>query len=100
MQSDEEFTVTRELRGRAILPDGPASSGEPSDVAEVATMERERAGVAVSLDSGLEFAVERSRLDEPFTMQTRELVITKTSAIPLVTFKAARVCSRDDSVAR
>jgi hypothetical protein len=100
MRSDEEFTVTRELRGRATHPDGPASSEEPSNVVEEATMENKRAGVAVSHDLGLEFSVERSRLDEPFAMQTRELVIKKTSAIPLVSFKAARVSSPDDSVAR
>jgi hypothetical protein len=100
MRSDEEFTVTRELRGRAILSDSPASSGEPSNIVEEATMENERAGVAVTQGLGLEFSVERSRLDEPFAMQTRELVIKKTSVIPLVSFKAARVSSPDDSVAR
>ena len=96
-RSDEEFSVTRELRGRAILPDAPASSGEPSNVVEGGD---ERAGVTVSHDLGLEFSVERSRVDEPFAKQTKELVIIKTSVIPLVSFKAARVCSPDGSVAR
>jgi hypothetical protein len=98
-QSDEEFTVTRELHGRAILP-GAASSPEPSNKADGDGMESERAGVTVSHDLGVEFSVERSRLDEPFDKLTKELVITKTSVIPLVSFKEARVSSVDKSVAR
>jgi hypothetical protein len=119
MRSDEEFTVTRELRGRATLAGGQASSGEPSNVAEGGPMKNEqtgvsvpydlhaeggspdsRAGVVVSHDLGLEFSVERSRSDEPFAMHTRELVITKTSVIPLVSFIGGRVSSSDGSVAR
>ena len=103
-QSDEEFavsqfTVSRELRGRAILS-GPASSPEPPIKANGDGMESERAGVTVSDASGVEFSVERSRLDEPFDKLTTELVITKTSVIPLVSFKDARVSSVDKSVAR
>jgi hypothetical protein len=119
MRSDEEFTVTRELRGRATLAGGQASSEEPSNVAEWGPMKNEqievlisynlhadgcssalRAGVVVSHDFGLEFSVERSRSKGPFAMHTRELVITKTSAIPLVSLIAARVSSIDGSVAR
>jgi len=99
-RSDEEFTVTRDLRGRAILADGPASNGKPSSMAEGETMESERAGITVSHDLGLEFSLELSRLDGLFAIQTRELVINKTSVIPLVSLKAATVCSPDDSVAR
>ncbi|KAF8500418.1 hypothetical protein F5888DRAFT_1387107 [Russula emetica] len=98
-ERDEEFTVTRELRGCGILP-GAASSPEPSNKAEGDGAESERAGVTVSHDLGVEFSVERSRLDEPFDKLTKELVITKTSAIPLVSFKEARVNSLDKSVAR
>lgn len=104
IQSNEElavsqFTVTRELRGRAILPD-PASSPEPPDRADGDGMESERAGVVVSDASGVKFSVERSRLDEKFDKLTTELVITKTSIIPLVSFKEARVSSVDQSGAR
>jgi hypothetical protein len=98
-QSDEEFAVSRELRGRAILS-GPASSPEPPIKANGDGMESERAGVTVSDASGVEFSVERSRLDEPFDKLTTELVITKTSVIPLVSFKDATVSSVDESVAR
>jgi hypothetical protein len=103
-QSDEEFTVsqftvTRELRGRA-LPPGPDSSPEPPQKADGDGMESERAGVTVSDDLGLEFSVERLRLDEPFDKLTTKLVIEKTSGIPLVSFEAARVSSVDKSVAR
>ena len=96
-RSDEEFTVTRELRGRATLPDAPAGTGEPLNMVEEGD---ERAGVTVSHDLGLEFSVERSRLDEPFAKQTKELVIIKTSVIPLVSLKAARVCSPNGPVDR
>ena len=104
-QSDEEFTVTqftvtRELRGRASILPGAASSPEPSNKADGEGTENERAGVTVSHDLGVEFFVERSRLDQPFDKLTKELVITKTSAIPLVSFKEATVSSVDEPVAR
>ena len=88
-----EFTVTRELRGRAILPGGSAINGDVEGMEEGGGT-----GITVSDESGLEFLVERS--DVLFPMQTRELVITKTLAIPVVSFKAAKVYSLDDSVAR
>jgi len=91
--NDREFTVTRELRGRAILPGGSAINGD------VEGMEGGGGtGITVSHESGLEFLVERS--DVLFPMQTRELVVTKTSVIPLVSLKTAKVYSLDDSVAR
>jgi hypothetical protein len=55
-------------------------------------------GITVSHESGLEFFVERS--DVLFPMQTRELIITKTSALPVVSFETAKVYSLDDSAAR
>jgi hypothetical protein len=88
--NDREFTVIRELRGRAILPGG---FGDGEGTEEVGGT-----GITVSHESGLEFLVERS--DVLFPTQTRELVITKTSAMPLVSFKAAKVYPLDDSVAR
>lgn len=94
-----EFTVTRELHGHATLPT-PASSSEPSNKADGDGMESERAGVTVSHGLGIEFSVERSRSDEPFGKQKKELVIKKKSAIPLVSFKEARVSSVDKSGAR
>ena len=120
MRSDEEITMTRELRGRAVLADGPARNGDLSNMAKEGPNETEhagvpfsldlpaeasalpdlRAGVLVSHDLGLEFFVERSHLYEPFAIQSRELVITKTSVIPLVSLIAARVRSQDNSVVR
>src|SRR5216684_5581754 len=91
-QSDQEFTVTRQLHGRAI-PTGQPSSPEPSNKAEGDAMKSGRDCVTVSHDPGIELSVEHSRLDEPFGSQTKELVITKTSDIPLVSLKAIRVCS-------
>ena len=88
---DREFTVIRELRGRAILPG-------PKNVEGMG--EGEGTGITVSHDSGLEFSVERPRSDGPFPTQTRELIITKSSKTPLVSFMAAIVRSPDDSVTR
>jgi len=90
---DREFTVTRELRGRAIFPGGFAINEDVEG-----TEEGGGTGITVSDESGLEFLVERS--DVLFPVQTRELVITKTSAMPVVSFKAAKVYSLDDSMAR
>jgi hypothetical protein len=87
-RNKKEFTVTRELRGRAIVPGSSAIYGDVEG-----TEEGEGTGITVSHESGLEFLVERS-------MQTREFVITKTSVQPLVYFKAAKVSSLNDSVAR
>ena len=89
----QEFTMTRELRGRAILPGGSAINGDVESTGEGAGT-----GITVSHESGLEFMVERSNV--LFPMQARELVITKASPIPFVSFKAAKVYSLDDSVAR
>ena len=98
--NDQEFTVVRELRGCAILAGGPTSSGGTPNTVGEDTTESKGTGIAVSHDSDLEFSVERSSPDEPFAQQTKELVITKSTVIPSVFFKAARVCSPDDFVAR
>jgi len=97
LQSDEEFTVTRELRGHAVLTQ--TSSPETSNKAEEDTTDSEHAGITVSHDLGIEFSVERSLLDESFAKQTKELVISKT-LVPLVSLKSARVGSSDGAVSR
>jgi hypothetical protein len=93
----EEFTVARELRGHATLPGGQASSGGSSDAVDGSenTMgsELEGTGIFVSHDCGLQFSVERPRSYETFATQIEFLVITKTSASPLVTVKAVEVYS-------
>ena len=95
--NDREFTVTRELRGRAILPDRPATNGDGPHSAE--DMEDgEGTGINVSHDFGLEFSAERPSSDEPFTAQSKELIITKSSNTPLVSFTTATARSLDDSV--
>jgi hypothetical protein len=91
-RNDREFTVARELRARAILPGGLPISGDVEGAEEGGG-----AGITVSDESGVEFLVERS--DMLFPMQTRELVITKTSAIPVIFFRAAKISSLQDSVA-
>ena len=121
MRSDDEFTMTRELRGCAVLADAPARNGDPS-MAKEGTKEIERAGVPLSLDLhaevselpdlragisvshglGLEFSVGRTSKRGPFAIQTREIFITKTtktSIIP-VSLTSARVSSPNGSVDR
>lgn len=99
-RNDQEFTVERELRGLATLIHGSSSGGGPSPTVDGETAGSEGAGIAVSHDFGLEFSVELSRLDEPFAQQTKELIITKSTILPSVLFKTARVLSRDGSVSR
>lgn len=94
---DREFTVTRELRGRAILPGGWAVNGDvPDNVEDLG--ESENTGITVSHDFGLEFSVECPWSDELFKTQTKELIITKTSKTPLVSFITAVVRLPDDFV--
>ena len=60
--------------------------------------EGEGTGIIVSHDFGLEFSVECPWSDEPFATQTKELVVTKSSKTPLVSFITAVVRSPEDSV--
>ena len=96
---DQEFTVIRELRGRAILPFSLAINRDaPNNVEDMG--EVEGTGITVSHDFGLEFSVECPRSDEPFPTHTKELIITKSSETPLVSFITAIVRCPDESVAR
>jgi hypothetical protein len=98
--NDQEFIVERELRGRAVLVHGSSSGGGPSTTMDEEPTGGEGAGIAVSHDFGLEFSVELLRLGEPFAQQTKELIITKSTAHPSIFFKGARVLSRDGTVSR
>lgn len=98
--NDQEFIMERELRGSAILIHGSNSGGGPFTTVDEETTGSEGAGIAVSHDFGLEFSVELSRLAEPSAQQTKELIITKSTVLPSVFFKTARVLSRDGSVSR
>ena len=86
-QNGREFVVLRELRAQATLPSIPASACS------------EGTGITVSHESGLEFSLERAQSDAPFATQTLELVISKSSAKPWVSFEGVRVHSPDDFVA-
>lgn len=100
--NDEEFTVSRELRGYANPPGGPASSGGPSDAVDdsenTTRSQLEGTGIFISHDFGIQFTVERPRSYEPFATQTERLGITKTSASPLVSFKAVGIYSSDNAM--
>jgi hypothetical protein len=76
-QNDQEFIVTRELRGRAIHP-----------------------WIGISPESGLEFLVERQRSDVPFAIQTRQLVISKSSPELSVSLQGTSWRSSDDPAIR
>ena len=98
--NDQEFVLERELRGRAVLVHGSSNGGGPSTTTDEETTGGEGTGIAVSHDFGLEFSVELLRLGEPFAQQTKELVITKSTVLPSIFFKSARVLSRDGTVSR
>lgn len=91
--NDQRFSVTRELRGHAVLPEGQASSGGSSD-----TRGNETIGINVSHDSGFQFSVERSQSNGPFAKQNMELVFTKSSVTQMVSFKGFRIYSPNGSV--
>ncbi|KAI9452272.1 hypothetical protein F5148DRAFT_514946 [Russula earlei] len=93
--NEPEITLTRELRGRAILPGSSADNGDAPNGVEV-TAGGEGTGITVSHDFGLEFTVGWPPSHEKFAPQTKELIITKSSPNPPVSFKAARILSSDD----
>jgi hypothetical protein len=75
----------------------PAINGdEPHGLEDVE--DGEGTGISVSHDFGLEFSTERPSPDEPFAAQAKELIITKSSKTPMVTFVTPTVRSPDDSV--
>jgi hypothetical protein len=84
-------------RGRAILPGRPAINGD--GLHNMEDMEDgEGTGINVSHDFGLEFSIERPSSSEPFATQAKELIITKSSRSPSVSFITHTVRSPDDSV--
>ena len=91
--------MTRELRGRAILPAsaGPVSNGDTPNT-EMVDDELEYGGITVFPHFALDFSVESLQSNEPFPTQTKDLIITKSSTIPFVSFAAARVYSLDTSI--
>jgi len=94
---EQDFTVERELRGRAILPASHVSNGEASTAAGTAedTVGADDTGITVSHDYGLEFSAAWPPSGET---QTEELIITKSSTTPSVSIKDVRILSTDDSV--
>jgi hypothetical protein len=88
---DQEWIVTRELRGHAILP---ASSGPAME--EMGEDDGHR--IRVFPYFALEFSADYRLADESFATQRKDLIITKTSATPLVSFIAATVYSPDASM--
>ena len=60
-----QFKVTRQLRGRAILPGGSVINGGATYYVEDME-EGEGAGITISHDFGLEFFLECPWFDEPF----------------------------------
>jgi len=101
-QNHQDWIVTRELRGRAILPAsaGPVSNGDTPNT-EMVDDELEYGGITVFPHFALDFSVELLQSNEPFPTQTKDLIITitKSSTIRFVSFAAARVYSPDTSMA-
>ena len=99
--NDQEFTVTRELRGHATL----SISGGPAWISEVPhilnkTAEDEDAGIIVWPDFALDFSVETALSNESFATQIKEIVITRSSNTQhiLVSFTEARIYSPETSM--
>ena len=115
-QTDREFTVTRGLRGRAILPGGLASNGEASETVTqvrvptrnwaddnewLSSGEREElldssgSGITVSGEDGLDFGIigRTHHLDGPFATPTSSLTIKNAEGFPAVTLVEARIKS-------
>jgi len=96
-----EFTIRRELRGRAVLP----ASGGPDSIGDVPSLSEDREEMAesedndlvISPDFALEFSVESPGPNEPFTTQTKQLTITRSSNT-LISFTAAKIYSPDNSM--
>ena len=95
---DSEFTIQRELRGRAVFPasGGLDNNGDAPSLSEE-TPENEDNGLIISPDFALEFSVECLRPDKPLPTQTKQLTITRSSDT-LVSFTTARIYSPDDSM--
>ena len=96
--NNPEFTVTRGLCGCGILPGGPTDNDAVPNTLTGVQVESAATRITVSPESGLEFWAERARLDVPFATQIMQLLISKSSAKPLVSFKGARLRSPDDSI--
>ena len=97
--NDQEWTVTRFLRGHAILlpSDGPAGNGETPNITEESGHDEDH-GITLFPYFALEFSAEYRQSDGSFTTQTKNLVMTKTPTTPLISFTAAAVYSPDASM--
>jgi hypothetical protein len=83
--NNQTFSVIRELRGHAVLPEGLGGSSD--------TGVNESIGINVSHEAGFQFSVERFGPNGPFAMQNMELVFTKSSVAQMVSFKGSRIYS-------
>jgi hypothetical protein len=92
--SNPEFTVTRGLCGRSILPGDPTSNGPSEMMTRVST----GPGITVLPRSGDEFSVERARSDVPFPTQILQFIINNSSPKSWVALVASRLHSPDNSV--
>lgn len=95
--NDQGWVVTRQLRGRVILP----GSGSPiidKDTTAKDIADGDDTGITIFPHFALEFSVECPRSNELYATQTKDLIITKTSPSPSVSFMTATVYSPDASM--
>ena len=95
--NDPGWVVTRELRGHVILP----ASGGPiidRDTTAKNIADGDDTGITIFPHFALEFSVERPRSNELYATQTKDLIITKASPSPSVSFITATVHSPDASM--
>lgn len=114
--SVENFTLSRELRGRATLPSsrvGRAQPREPSPRSdrvedyealsqeEEVVLDSQDTGISVSNEDGMDIEpVKRNGLNGPFETSLSSVTINHANGFPPVTFVDAKIRSWDGSDSR
>lgn len=115
--SGKEFTVSRELRGRATLPSRRIASVHPQEVfpgsswmgdhadtfteEEDTLLDSQGSGISVSNEDGVKFSiVKRDGLTGSFNTSSSSVTITRAKDSPVVTFVGARIKSREGGGSR
>ncbi|KAN0127189.1 hypothetical protein V8E53_014995 [Lactarius tabidus] len=115
--SGKEFTVSRELRGRATLPSSHAGRAQPreafsrsnqvddhaapSQEEEDVLLDNQDTGISVSHEDGVDLdPVKRNGLNGPFDTSLSSVTINHANGFPPVTFLQPKIRSWDGSDSR
>lgn len=113
----ENFTLSRELRGRATLPSGHVGRAQPrepvprsdqvddhealSQEEEDVLLDSQDTGISVSNEDGLDIGpIKRNGLNGPFETSLSSVTINHANGFPPVTFVDAKIRSLDGSDSR